>query len=203
MVPTISTKGLFTLAAPFDTLTNPDQEYTVGSIRSLPELAASGDDPLNNIYIKAGATDADMQNDVKNSVPIVVLISVDGDFIYVPANKVMSVAKLTGVAYVEKTLIVTLGHLPVDANLATITANIIADVETVMGITPIVTPTATSSVIRVPDTQHNTLTATRQGRVTNNKSYRTRYEELLVTNQVQVDLINNINQVYIGKGIGG
>jgi len=203
MVPTIGSTGLFTIAAPFDTLTDPVQEYTVGSIRSLQELSASGDDPLNNIYVLAGATDADMQLDLKNNVPIIVLIAVDGSFIYVPASKVTSVAKITGIPYVEKTLIVTLGHIPTDLNLATITSNIIADVETVMGITPIVTPTDTSAVIRLSETKHAALVTARTNVNVVNKSYRTLYEELLVTNQTQMTLINNINQVYIGKGIGG
>lgn len=203
MIPSINSKGTFTYLAPYDTVLDANQEFTVTSVRSLTELVASGDDPLNNIYIPAGDTEANFKADLAAGSPIVTLVGAAGDFHYVPASKLASSPKLTGIPYVERTLIVTLGHLPTDLALNNVTADVTASIQSVLGVTPIVTVADTSAVVRVSDAKHATLTATRKTKMTSSYSYKTRYTLLNKLYQDQQVLLNNVNAVYIGKGIGG
>jgi len=202
MVPTINTKGIFAFSAPYDLLISGAQQLTVVSIRSIPELQTSGENPLDNIYIPAGETEAVLLADIASNTPIVTLLTEGNEYIYVPANKLISDAKLTGVQYVEKVLIVRLGYLPSDTNLGVVTSLVNDAVYNSIGVTPDITPTDSSATIRLSETKHATLDATRNGIKTVDKSFETQYNELLDLYNKQRILIDNINQVYITAGIG-
>lgn len=202
MIPTIGTKGNFTFAAPYDTITNPDQIYEVMSVRALAELQASNEDPLNNIYLAAGDTEATYISDMSNNEPIVVFSTEGGSYIYIPANKVVSDTKLSGVPYVEKTLIVNLGYLPVDTDLSVAMANVTDHIYSTLGVTPVVEAMDTSGTTMVSEVKDTTLRTTRSNNATVNKSYLTQYNELLALYDAQKQFIANIESVYITNGVG-
>jgi len=203
MTPTIGTKGTFTFAIPYKALTNPAQSLEVVSVRLLTELQASGDDPLNNIYLASGATEADFGIDVANNISIITFRTDSNDYIYIPENKVVSDAMLTGIPYIEKTILVNLGHVPTTKDLTTVITNIADTVNTTIGITPDTQVLDTSSEIRVDSVKHTQITNTRAARITTDKSYKTRYTELLTLYNDQKAFIANIETVYAAKGIGG
>jgi len=203
MIPTIGTKGIFIFAIPYKALTNPDQSLEVVSIRLLTEIQASGGDPLKNIYLASGATEADFGVDVANNVSIITFRTDSNDYIYVPEHKVTSDAMLTGTPYMEKTVLVNLGHIPTAKDLTTVISNIVDTVNTTIGITPDMQVLGTSSEIRVDAVKHKQLTDTRAAKITTDKSYKTRYTELLALYNEQKAFITNIETVYAANGIGG
>jgi len=203
MVPTIGTSGFFSFSAPFDKVLDTNQQLTVASIRDIQELAASEEDPLNNIYVKVGLTETDMANDIATRTPIITLRTDGGEYVYIPANKITSGVKLTGVKYVEKALIVNLGYLPVNESTALALQVIKDDIYNTIGMIPDIIETNTSSIVNVSDVKHTALTTTRNNKKTISKSYRTRYEELLVLYNNQKQLIANIESVYKVNGVGG
>jgi len=203
MIPTINSRGTFTFLAPYDSTINATQQYTVASIRSIQELQASGEDPLTNIYLSAGELEAVFTADVSNNVPIVTLRTDGGEYLYIPANKIVSDAKADGVPYVEKVLIVSLGYLPVSTDLTAVTQIVNDSVYDTLGVTPIIEPMDTSAIVNTTATKHATLEAVRVNQKTVDTSYRTRYQELLTLYNNQQVLIQNIEQVYRTNGIAG
>jgi len=203
MIPTIGIKGSFTFTEPYAHLTNPNQQYTVTSVRTIPELQASGEKPFETIYVAAGETDAVFKADVDGNVPIVTFMTDGGEYFYVPANKIASDAKQDGVRYKEKALMINLGYLPEDENLDTLLSNIKDFIYNSIGVVTEPLYTNTSSTVYISKTKHDTLLAERANAKTINKSYKTQYAELLVLYTQQQDLINNIEKVYAANGIGG
>ncbi len=202
MVPTVGMTGFFSFSAPYDTILNSKQQLTVTSIRTIQELQASGEDPLNNIYIKAGESELVMSNDMTANVPIVTLKTDGDEYLYIPANKLISTAKLTGTSYSERAIIVNVGYIPTATDLAATIQIIKDDVYTTVGVTPDVIETTTSSVVSVDAVKHASLTTIRANKKTVDKSYKTKYNELLALYNAQKQLITNIETVYKVKGIG-
>jgi len=203
MIPTIGMKGTFAFAAPYSANINSDQQLEVISIRSLAELEASREDPLNNIYKAVGELDSVFIADLKNNEPIVVLSTDGGNYIYVPANKLLSDAKLSGIAYNEKMVMVNLGYLPAKFDTTAIQTAIRNAVNNAIGITPATSPADTSAAIYVTATKDATLSAIRNNAMSVYKSDLTRYTELHTLYLAQQQLIANIEMVYVAKGIGG
>jgi len=150
----------------------------------------------------AGATEADFGLDVANNVSVITFKTDSNDYIYVPENKIVSDAMLTGVPYTEKTVLVNLGHVPDSKDLTSLISNISNAVITTIGITPATQTLDTSSSTRVDITKHNLLEATRTQKMTSNESFETKYAKLLVLYNDQKTFIANIEQVYGAKGIG-
>jgi len=203
VIPSVNTVGEFAFSAPYDTLINSSQQLTVMGIHSLVELQASGQDPLNAIYIAAGDTEVSFNADLAANRPIVLFSTESGEFIYVPSNNVISDNKLTGIPYVEKSLIVNLGYLPTDYDLTLVTQLVNDNVYNSIGVTPQIIPTDTSGTVRVGETKHLVLDASRNGAKTVTKSYKTLYEETLALYNAQLLLIQNIETVYKTNGIAG
>jgi len=202
MIPTIGTKGSFTLGTPYATLAGPEVILEVVAIRSILEIASSNEDPLNNIYLASGDTANSFQTDVAANEPIVTFRTESDKYLYVPANKVMSDAKQSGHRYVEKTVMFNLGYLPESTDLTVAMGNAAATIKDALGVIPAMDVVNTSETLFVTDTKHNTLSATRNAAIVTNKSYRTLYEELLVLYNDQKQFITNIETVYKTKGIG-
>jgi len=202
MIPTIGMKGSFTLGAPYDTLAGPEVVLEVVAIRSILEITASNEDPLNNIYLASGDIAASFQADIAANEPIVTFRTDADNYLYVPSNKVMSDAKQSGHKYIEKTVMFNIGYLPEGIDLTGAIANAAASIKDAIGVAPAIKTVNTSETLFVPDTKHLTLAATRTASITTNKSYRTLYEELLVVNNAQKQFITNIETVYKTTGIG-
>jgi len=203
MVPRVGIKGTFAFSAPYSASINSDQQLEVVSVRSLAELEASGEDPLTNIYKAIGELDTVFLADLKNNEPIIVFSTDGGDYIYVPANKLISDAKLSGISYNEKMVMVNLGYLPAKFNTAAIETAIKNAVNNAIGITPAVSVADTSAAIYVSAAKDTTLSAIRNNAMNVYKSDLTKYTELNTLYVAQQQLIANIEMIYAARGIGG
>jgi len=203
MIPTIGSYGTFAITAPYNTLIPAAMPVTVVSARALSEFTASGEDPLNSIYLAAGDTEASYSADSVLDTVIITFKTEGDEYIYVPSTKVTSDAKLDGVPYIEKSLMINLGHLPTDTDLTLVTNTVHDAIYNILGTAPAITPVDTSSTVMVPKVQHDTLMTTRVNATTVTKSWQTRYEELLALYNRQQTLLNNVQKVYGVNGIGG
>jgi len=197
MLPTIGTTGYFTFAEPYASLINPNQQFTVVSIRTIPELEASGEKPYETIYVPVNESSTTYADDLNNDVAIVTFRTDGGEYFYVPENKILSDTKLTGYKYIEKGVLINLGWLPIDTNLDTLEANIKDVVYDTIGVTPLVTVTDTSSTVYVDKVKHNELSLARANKATVAQSYRTRYYELLEKYDNLQALMAKIEETYI------
>jgi len=202
MLPSINTKGSFTLLAPYDKTITPGQELTVVSIRSIGEMQASGEDPLNTIYLAYGATQADFDNDLASRSSIVTFVTAGNDYLYVPEAKVATDSNPSGVSYVERAILVNIGYLPTAIDLTLVTSLVTDAVYNSLGVAPGVEVVETSGTVLMDAVKHSTLDATRTNVITVTKSYQTRYYDLLKLYNDQKAFITNIEAIYAANGIG-
>lgn len=181
IIPPIGSKGKFEFKAPFNQNTKSDIEYAVYAIRSIKELIDEGRDPLKYIYNQVGLSETDMNKDLTDNVPIIVLSAGTNNYVYVPANKISSLPDITGVKYQQKMLAINIGHLPLDYSLDVVKETIKEAVLEMTGIDSTVEAISTSAVTFLSDDQHTTYMKLIDGKKTSNMSYRTKYKVLLTT----------------------
>ena len=178
IIPPIGSKGKFTFQSPFDTGTKKDTEYTVYSIRSIRELMDSSEDPLKYIYKNVGLSETDMNKDIEDNIPIVVLSSGTNSYIYVPANRISTLPDISGVKYQQKMLAINIGHLPLDYSLDVVKETVKEAVLEMTGIESTVQAIDTSAIKYITSKEHTTYMKLIAGRKKSNMSYRTRYKIL-------------------------
>lgn len=199
IIPPINTSGSFIFDTPFDTLLDSTAEYKVISIRSLTEMYNSGEDPCNTLYKSIGLTEDDYQADLAANIPIVVLSTTGGDYIYVPADRIKSIPNITGIKYRGSILAIDLKLLPLDYNYDVVKDVIINSVYDTIGVK--------STVEIIPSTQITLLTAEedsintrlRENSITVTKSYKTRYEELQEFANKQSKLLTDLELCMLEK----
>jgi len=177
LTPPINSTGSFTFSAPFDAIIPNDQELTVTSVRSIPELEQSSVDILNTIYIPNNITEDVYNQDVIKNVPIVFLVNAGGITYTVPANKINTIPDITGVKYQERILAVNLGPIPVITNLDQAKEILRQDVYDTLGIDTEVQVVNSSAVVLMTKEEDAIYTQLKNNRASVDKSYRTRYLE--------------------------
>lgn len=178
VIPPIGSKGKFSFQSPFDTGTKKDTEYTVYSIRSIRELIDSGEDPLKYIYKNVGLSETEMNQDLEDNIPIVVLSSGTNSYVYVPANRISALPDVSGVKYQQKMLAINIGHLPLDYSLDIVKETVKEAVLEMTGIESTVQAIDTSAIKYITADEHTTYMKLIEGRKKSNMSYRTRYKIL-------------------------
>lgn len=196
IIPAINSTGKFSLAVPFNNLLSDLEEYKVIAIRGIKELLS--DNPLDNIYTPVGLTIEDMEEDVKNDIPIVVLISTSEEYLYVPADKILTIPITSGAEYQEKVLSISLGLLPVKKDLSIITEIIEELIYDGLGVKSESKVIESSAKILLDNIKDKQLRQLRENRVTVTKSNRTKYLETVALLNKKNTLIKNLEQ-YILK----
>jgi len=189
MVPPINSKGVFKFAAPYDTLLKPNMEYKVAAVRDLIELKNSEEKPFDTIYVAVGLTEVDFKEDLDAGVPIVSLVTEGQEYVYVPADRIISTPNVTGIKYQSKILAVSLGSLPLATNLDTAKSIVVDTIYDTLGIESDVQVVDSSAVILKDKGEHTTFMNLLDNRKTVRKSFRTKYQELEVINQAQSERI--------------
>lgn len=206
IVPPIGTKGIFTFESPFDDKMYNNAEYEVKAIRSLSEMHDSEEKPYENIYQPVNLTEKDFKTDMDHNVPIIVLASSGGSYYYVPASKLKSMPKITGIKYQQVMLAINLGYLPISFNLDVAKDTIVNDIKSTLGITSTVEAIKTSAVQLVNEDDHTTFQKLLDTNKKIRNSYRVRYELLSKKYEElrkKLKILNNcmINHIKAGKPI--
>lgn len=194
LTPPIGTIGSFTFTPPFDVLIKDDQELRVGAVRNLLELENSAEKPFDTIYKPVGLTESEFKNDLDNNVPIVVLVTTGSEYIYIPANRILSIPKISGVRYQEIVLAISLGNIPLTTDLEVIKDIIINDVQSVVGIQSTVAEVPASAVALVDVIKDREYKLLLEGRKTTNKTYRTKYMEANEMLERKINIIKHLEK---------
>lgn len=192
LVPPINTKGVFKFSEPYSSKLKTQQEYTVSAIRSLVDLENSEEKPYDTIYNAVGMTELEFKNDLDLNVPIIVLVSNGSEYVYVPANRILSMPEITGIKYQEKVIAISLGSMPLKYNYDTIKSIIKDNVYDTVGINSTVEMVDTSAVILRTKEDHELFMNLLNNRKTVRKSYRTKYLEEVERNN---DLTIKLNEL--------
>lgn len=133
-LPKIGDTGRFNFLEPYASGIATNIEYKVDSIRAIAELIGSGEKPLELIYTKYGMTEADYADDILNNIPIVILVTTGNEYVYVPADRLQSIALINGIKYQEKVIVISLGNIPIEMDLTLVKSQIEGAVEEATGI---------------------------------------------------------------------
>lgn len=128
-IPTLGTKGIYTLLAPFNTVLTPNVPYRCTAVRSLTDIISSGGNPEVDYYTPNGINTTSYLTDSKVGVYIVSLQSDSGAVVYVPSSYFTSFPDIGGVSYTTIALAINLGAIPDNLDLTYIKSKV-ADVIT-------------------------------------------------------------------------
>jgi len=172
LIPAIGTRGLYTLAAPFDQQVLPSVPYTCAAVRKLEDIVAAGADP-KAIYYDANNIDATRyQQDLEAGVCICSLQAAEGSWIYVPSSFITVMPDQGGIPYRSIVLAVPLGAIPDALDLAYIKTQLSGLVKDNLGVDVEVKEVAISPPGNLSQAEHDTLEAARQANITNRTTLR-------------------------------
>lgn len=203
-MPAVGTKGTFSFQEPFDSILFSSQEYEVKSIRSLKELYDSEEDPYTNIYASNNLTEDDFKTDLDNNIPIIVLANSANQYYYVPATKLASLPKSTGIKYQECMMVINLGYLPLEFNIDVAKDTIINDIKASLGIESTVETIKTSAIQLIDEDKHDEYQKLLKTRRTISESYRTRYHKIsekYEATKKQLDSLHKCIELHIFGGL--
>lgn len=179
IIPEIGTRGTFKFASPYDDVMDDAVEYEVRSIRSLKEVYDSEEDPFANIYSAVQISEDEFRRDLDWNVPIIVLTNSANQYFYVPATKLLSMPKVSGIKYQEVMLAINLGYLPLTYDTTLAEETLKDDILHTTGITSTVERIKTSAVSIVSEEDHANYKKLLDGKKKTKHSWRVRYEMLL------------------------
>ena len=198
ILPTIGSKGVFKFKPPFDKFIKYTQVLEVASLRQISELEDSGESPYETIYKAVGLSGLDFERDSNNDVRITVFMTVGGEYIYVPSSYILSLPITNGIRYHEKKIIVNLGYIPASLNTEILKTIVEEDIYNITSIKAEGIVVTTSTDVDISIDKHNTFVALMETKKTIDKSYKTRYLEVLEINRRQEELI-----AILGKKLKG
>lgn len=170
VIPSIGSRGYYSLKDPLSNLIEGNVPYTCQSIRTLGEWVASGGDALTDIYLKAGLTEADYESDLAESMKIAGLQSDAGLWAYVPVKYLKTYPIQNGIGYCTMMLGVTLGAIPKTVDLDPVIASIKNTVYNFFGNDPVVNPVQVSKEVVISREDSDKIETARQARISMNMS---------------------------------
>ena len=175
----IGQKGAFSFASPYDKEEYKNIELEVIGIRSLPDLVSSNLNPYDSVYEPMQLSKDDFLEDLNTNVPIITFKTSNGEFLYVPADRVKSYPDITGVKYQQMILAISLDAVPLDMDLERVKEAVVETVYSTIGIQSTVEKVKSSATVLISKDEDSAYRKLLQSRRTETKSYRIRYEELL------------------------
>lgn len=134
--PSIGMSGLFELKEPFNNLLIPQVSYTCRSLRTLSEIAASGEKIWERFYEPYQVSVEAYQADLANNICIVGLQAGTGEMADVPESFITALPDPNGVLYTPITLGVYLGAVEDSFALDGIVTQIENAVQAALGVKP-------------------------------------------------------------------
>lgn len=179
IVPPINTKGLFRFSSPFDKIDKigSNEELTVTGVRSLKEMYDSGEKPKETIYLTQNLTEKDYEADITNEVSIVVFKRTNNDYIYIPANRILSMPDVSGYKYRKMMLVFSLGSIPLDYDTGAAMANAEAAIYDALGIKTTGTELPAGVITLLTADENSAFLKLVKNRTVTTKSYRTLWKE--------------------------
>lgn len=166
--PPINTYGVFTVLSPYtiDTI-----DYRCAAIQLISALVDTGVDVFTQYYVPVGLTDTSYQQDLRNNVSIITLLSEDGPTVYIPSSYISNIPVTISVPYGHLIVSMDLGELPDELALGNLLNYLTEIVTNDVGIVPKTRLHKISSKIRYSQSQHDILENTRKLNVTGHVSF--------------------------------
>jgi len=193
-LPEIQSIGRFSFKSPFDALLDSTIDYRVLGLLTLDDLIVEGLKPLDTIYTPAGLTQADLDDDLSNGVPIVILEDDGGHMVHVPGDRLDSIPKKDGVPYVEKMITIKLGALPTSLDLAPVKVDLSALVTDRLSVVANVEDVEISNTTYISVDDHNTKLALHNNFKSTLGSLEYRHNKLLSDYASALDEISKLKE---------
>lgn len=164
--PVLNTKGLYSLATPFDDVLAANVAYTSVAIRSFRELIASGVDVFATVYDPVGLTEETYTADLATGASIVTLMADNQPVVQVPDTYIQAFPRVGNVPYSTVILGVSLGPLPDGLDLTFVQQQVTNVVAAVIGATPSIMVLTAPNPTVLTQEQANTAETARQAAIT-------------------------------------
>lgn len=190
ILPTIGTVGTYTLSSPFNSLVDPNVNYSCEAIRTLNEMVSDNLDPYDLIYKTVGLTQADYTTDLNSDMQIVKLVSGAGQIVYVPAKYIAQYPTITGVQYHSLALTTTLPAMQVNKDLSSFINDLQQFFLSKLGVYATVNEVELSEVYTVTEQDAQNIENARQAQISENGTYYTLYKKATNSNQLLLTQLN-------------
>lgn len=182
VVPTVGMTGLFALKAPYSALIHEEIEYTVIGVTSIAGAIANGDDPLTDIYLLNGDTEASFKGDEASNHCIVTIQSGMGDVVTVPNSALIALPKADGIKYINVILGVSLSVVPDHLDLTTTKTEVSDLIYNQLGVRSTVFLTTVGGSVVITHAEHAAVEAARLVNIKSHLSIRSQNELLKLEN---------------------
>lgn len=166
---TVGMEGSFELIAPFANAVRAGSRYTVSEVRSMSAIIKNNEDP-RALYNKFGVDEASYVRDLQLDMSIIGLQADTGELVHVPQSYIASYPNVSGVSYRPLGLVVPLGVIPDNLDLANLIATIQVAVVNQLGINTEVSVASVGASELYTQDEHQRITNARKALVTTNES---------------------------------
>lgn len=169
--PVVQLKGRYVLIAPWTT--NPTKLYTCVAVRSFPDIYKLGIDVYSIYYVPRGMTNGTVigaetfqfENEVRNKVNIVTLLSDDNEVIYVPDTFIAAFPNMAEVPYSHLVLSFSIGAIPDFVPIEALKTVLRDTVAQHLGLIPVVNTHRLPTDTQPNGLQHDVLETARVGSI--------------------------------------
>lgn len=193
-IPTVGSKGVYKLAAPFDQLMAVGEYYICKSVRKISEILANNDDPEKLVYTRYSLDQEIYTQHKTEDMEIVYLQSEKGHWLYVPASFIQEFPDPNGVIYRAVGISVLLPAIPVSYQLDQLKTEITGVVKDITGLRCTIKQTFTSRPLAVPVDKHEATQQTRAIERALSPDIYSRYRKLQLENDILVAKVQALEQ---------
>lgn len=181
--PPMFATGRFTLKAPFNVAINTALDYTVIAIRGFSDYIADGaKDVINEVYTANGLTQNDYAADSLESASIITLISLTGEFYFVPDTYILTFPSYNSIGINRTVISIDLRAVPDLLNLDDLLVRLKDLTTTVIGVTPTVQVNKLPTPNTLTQSDYDSLETARLARVSDPRTDYQKVRELEVVN---------------------
>ena len=193
-IPTVGSKGVYKLAAPFDQLMAVGEYYICKSVRKISEILANNDDPEKLVYTRYSLDQEIYTQHKTEDMEIVYLQSEKGHWLYVPASFIQEFPDPNGVIYRAVGISVLLPAIPVGYQLDQLKTEITGVVKDITGLRCTIKQTFTSRPLAVPVEKHEATQQTRAIERALSPDIYSRYRKLQLENDILAAKVQALEQ---------
>ena len=198
-LPSLGMSGLYDVGAPYSALISATTNYKCVGVISLSGAVSEGYDPLNNIYLANGDTQANYLSDLAAGVSIITLVSDAGAVVKFPSSALLQVPVSDGVLYRNVVLGISLGATPDTMDLSTIQTAVSNLVYDMLGVLSTTFLTTVGNTVVLSPTQDAAISSARAANI--NQASNPLYEnrQLKAQNAELIQQMNILNAYIAAK----
>lgn len=209
-LPVVGTNAVFSFKDPFSKLVSNKlntpasgvalQVTSISSMKDMIRLTRF--DPYTEIYSKVKLGEVEYKQDLNDDIKILTLTHLDADgiatHIQVPLTYIRSISEPNAIQYIDRGLVIGLGHLPVDLDLDPHREQIADYVRTLIGVKVTVCDVSVGTVKHKSSIDHDALEEIRKNSVKVHKTTEIQLAEARLTINSMVDRLNELGIVLGG-----